>query len=164
MSDYRVAFDIGGVLGDTLDERDTGDGKTFRMTRPKRGAFRAVRTTVYEMGADNVFLISRARDWRRIRANYLWLANWNFPSRTGLPLRNIFITDEPREAKGVLAAELEITHMVDDRLQCLASMPAEVACIAFGATDEDFASQVKGPLHRVPDWIDFAMQRREIFR
>merc|ERR1711881_271309 len=77
----RVAFDIGGVI---VDKKSRGIGSE---------AVSSVRLAGEKFGAENVFIVSKARDKWKV-ANQNLLARCQFCCNTGMLTENVHFVDE----------------------------------------------------------------------
>lgn len=169
----RLALDVGGVL--SITDTDSGVAEALDATTPSDDAVRATADLVRRFGRDHVFVLSKCKHRVRL-ATVRFLSrpiaeDKNFFDLTGLrpdhvvfcgrraggpsvdrfvPLqdRNGPIAAVPDDCgKGAVAKKLGLTHMVDDRAECLRSFYAEgiadphsIALFHFGSACEDEAS------------------------
>eukprot|EP00937_MAST-01D_sp_MAST-1D-sp2_P003586 g3586.t1 len=96
-----------------------GDGYLHAPAVP--GAEAGVSRLVQELGARNVFIVSKARQRGRQRT-LEWLAHKNFYHATGLARSHVFFCNR-KEDKATICAVLGVTAFVDDSVDVLASMP-----------------------------------------
>ena len=110
----RIALDIGGVImsasNTTHEDTDASSGVT-------RECLDAVKAIVALFGAENVFIISKARK-KMADASLAKLRARNFFEYTGLLMENVYFCEE-RIQKKPFAESLGITHFVDDRWSVL---------------------------------------------
>lgn len=157
----KTAFDVGGVLAPTLEERKSTapDGtETYRLAPPFEGALETLRALALVVGGDNLFIISKATGPVRIRAVWDLLRSWDFSRVTGIPEKNIFIYNGGRDEKARFVAEHGINRMVDDRVEVLVEMDPSVELIAFNPDPEEvkqFRPRLgKRELTVVRDWAE----------
>jgi hypothetical protein len=111
--------DIGGVIIVPDDEvEDTsffGDG--YLRTPAVPGAFAGLASLVHDRFGAEVHLVSTcsAPTERRTRE---WLDHHDFHGRTGIAPAHVHFV-RTREAKAPVAADLGLTHFVDDKLEVL---------------------------------------------
>ena len=112
-----LGVDIGGVIIEPADgDEDTSFfGRNYLHTPPVAGAFDALASLG---GAfDAVHLVSKCSE-DTSRRTLQWLAYHDFAARTGIgPDRVHFCRTRPE--KGPIAADLGLTHFVDDNLEVL---------------------------------------------
>ena len=110
----RIALDIGGVImsasNTTHEDTDASSGVTDECRD-------AVKAIVALFGAENVFIISKARK-KMADASLAKLRARNFFEYTGLLMENVYFCKE-RIQKKPIAESLGITHFVDDRWSVL---------------------------------------------
>jgi hypothetical protein len=141
-----LGVDIGGVIIplDGSDEDTAFFGDHPMRTPAVAGAFDALAALVAEPFQGRVHLISKAgtATAERTRA---WLGHHEFFDRTGIALADLHFVAH-REDKAPLAAELGVTHFVDDRLDILETMAAVAHRYLFvgGGRDHD--------PDRLPQW------------
>jgi len=114
-----LGVDIGGVIIDRVnDGSDTSFfGDNYLATTACPGVFDSLaRLGKYRFGTQ-IYLVSKCG--RRTQDRSLeWLAHHRFFERTGIPPGNVRFCRE-RSGKRAIAAELGLTHDVDDRLEVL---------------------------------------------
>lgn len=115
---YRIGLDVGGVLINTLNDDPSTSffGDNYIHTTPVQGALEAVSTLIQILGADNVFIISKASK-KTQRKTLLWLAAHNFFS-AGFSSCNLHFCDAWAE-KASIARQLRLNCFVDDRIDVL---------------------------------------------
>ena len=110
----RIALDIGGVImsasNTTHEDTDASSGVTDECLD-------AVKAIVALFGAENVFIISKART-KMADASLAKLHDRNFFKYAGLLIENVYFCKE-RIQKKPIAESLGITHFVDDRWSVL---------------------------------------------
>eukprot|EP00928_Gymnodinium_smaydae_P021808 TRINITY_DN18538_c0_g2_i1.p1 TRINITY_DN18538_c0_g2~~TRINITY_DN18538_c0_g2_i1.p1 ORF type:complete len:695 (-),score=151.46 TRINITY_DN18538_c0_g2_i1:211-2295(-) len=126
----RFGIDIGGVLTREGDPRYDTKG-IWDLGWQAPGAFDAVRRIVNCFGPENVFLVSKVRPGGSMhRKCEQWLhSTCRFCEVTGLPKKNIVFVakvDGP-DGKGPAAAQLGLSHFVDDKIEALQSVFADEA-------------------------------------
>lgn len=122
----RIGIDIGGVLTREGDPEYMGSLEEWDSTWEAEGAFDACRKIARVFGPENTFLVSKVKPGgsmhRRIEQ---WLhETCNFCELTNIPKDNIvFVSaiDGP-EGKGVVSAQLGLSHFVDDKSEVLKSI------------------------------------------
>jgi hypothetical protein len=114
-----LGVDIGGVVIDRVnDDADTSFfGDNYLATPAVPGVFEALARLVGEKFGDRVHLVSKCG--RRVQEKSLeWLAHHDFYARTGVSPDHVRFCRE-RPDKAMIAAELGLTHFIDDRLEVL---------------------------------------------
>jgi hypothetical protein len=114
-----LGVDIGGVVIDRVDDdADTSFfGDNYLATPAVPGVFDALARLVGEKFDDRVHLVSKCV--RRVQGKSLeWLAHHDFYARTGVSPDHVRFCRE-RPDKAMIAAELGLTHFIDDRLEIL---------------------------------------------
>jgi len=134
--------DIGGVVIQPADDdADTSFfGENYLRTPPVPGALEGLAALVGVRFGTAVHLVSKCGEQTEARTRE-WLAHHDFFRRTGVPAENVHFC-RTRAAKAPIAADLALTHFVDDRLEVLSYLttvahrflfrprPAEVAAYA----------------------------------
>lgn len=114
-----LGVDIGGVIIDgangNADTSFFGDNHLATPACP--GAFDALARLVQHRFGPRVYLVSKCRQHTQDRS-LGWLAHHGFYERTGVLPGHVRFCRE-RSDKAVIAAELGLTHFVDDRLEVL---------------------------------------------
>lgn len=114
-----LGVDIGGVIiqpaGDDVDTSFFGDN--FLRTPPMPGAFGGLATVVDRRFGQHVHLVSKCGEQTEARTRR-WLAHHDFYDRTGIRPGRVHFC-RTRAAKAPIAAELGLTHFVDDKLEVL---------------------------------------------
>jgi hypothetical protein len=114
----RLGVDIGGVIIEAFPEGDEMSffGPNYLRTPPVAGAFEALAT----LGGtfDAVHLVSKCSD-EHARQTRQWLAHHGFAAHTGIDPDRVHFC-RTRAEKGPIAADLGLTHFVDDRPDVLA--------------------------------------------
>jgi hypothetical protein len=114
-----LGVDIGGVVIDRVnDGTDTSFfGDNHLATTAVPGAFEALTRLVAEKFGDRVHLVSKCG--RSVQAKSLeWLAHHDFYARAGVDPGHVRFCRR-RPGKAAIAAELGLTHFIDDRLEVL---------------------------------------------
>jgi hypothetical protein len=128
---WRLGVDIGGVIIQPADNQfsaerhrpDKADADTsffgdhFLRTPPVPGVFDGLATLVGEVFGEQVHLVSKCGE-RTERRTRQWLAHHDFHARTGVRPEHVRFCRR-RPDKAPIAAELGLTHFVDDRLEVL---------------------------------------------
>lgn len=144
----RIGLDVGGVITDRIknDNTDTSfKSDNFLLTSAVPGAFEAVALLTETYGAENVFIISRAKPKTQDKT-LQWLAHKNFYAQTGFRRDNLRFCLE-RDEKGPIADSLPggpLTHYVDDRADVLHCMPNVSTRYLFGEQDRIWLVKVGG--------------------
>jgi hypothetical protein len=137
-----LGVDIGGVIIQPVDDdADTSFfGQHYLRTPPMPGAFDGLAALVADRFGPAVHLVSKCGEQTEARTRE-WLAHHDFPRRTGIPAENVHFC-RTRTEKAPIAADLGLTHFVDDKLEVLSYLvtvphrflfrpqPAEVAAYA----------------------------------
>jgi hypothetical protein len=112
-----LGVDIGGVIIEPADEdEDTSFfGPNYLQTPPVDGAFAALATLGTTF--DAVHLVSKCGE-DTSRRTLEWLAHHDFAARTGIGTDRVHFC-RTRPEKGPIAADLGLTHFVDDKLEVL---------------------------------------------
>lgn len=115
----RLGVDIGGVIIQPADDdADTSFfGDHYLRTPPMPGVFDGLATLVHDRFGPNVHLVSKCREQTETRTRE-WLAHHDFYDRTGIPPDHVHFC-RTRPDKAPIAAELRLTHFVDDKLEVL---------------------------------------------
>ncbi|MEV0724531.1 hypothetical protein AB0I37_17350 [Micromonospora purpureochromogenes] len=116
----RLGVDVGGVIIELSDgNEDTSFfGDNYLRTPPLDGVFEALAALVPLF--DEMYVVSKCAEPTEQRTRD-WLAHHDFHARTGIgPERLRFCRTRPE--KGPIAAELGLTHFVDDRLEVLSHL------------------------------------------
>lgn len=114
-----LGVDIGGVIIDRInDNTDTSFfGDNYLATTAVPGAFDQIARLVDTKFGDRSHLVSKCG--QRVQDKSLeWLHHHNFFGRTGISPDHAWFCRE-RSGKAAIAAELGLTHFVDDRLEVL---------------------------------------------
>lgn len=149
-------MDVGGVIIEPADEdADTSFfGENYLRTPPMPGVFEGLATLVAARFGPAVHLVSKCGEQTEAHTRQ-WLAHHDFHGRTGVPAQNVHFC-RTRAAKAPIAADLALTHFVDDKLEVLSYLttvphrflfrprPAEVAAHAQHLSD----------VRRVESWPD----------
>jgi hypothetical protein len=111
--------DVGGVIIKPDDEvEDTSFfGAGYLRTPAVPGAFEGLASLVRDRFGEDVHLVSTCSEptERRTRG---WLDHHDFYGRTGIATAHVHFV-RTREAKAPVAADLGLTHFVDDKLEVL---------------------------------------------
>ena len=144
MQNTRIAFDLGGVI--ILREAV----ENFLIQESDV----SVRLAVQKFGADNVFIISKAKEKYQQR-NVDLLDKVKFFDKTGLKRQNIYFVDE-YEDKAILMKKIGITYILDDSIKIAKDCTANgLKPILFGE-HEDFLKQNKDlKLMHARNWKNF---------
>lgn len=157
MQNRKWGFDIGGVIIDRAnDGTDTSFfSDNYLRTTQMRGAFHALNRVRQEVGAENVFVVSKCSPAieRKSRA---WLVHMNFYGLTGIRETNVRFC-RTREGKAPICAELGITNFVDDKLEVLSYLETVSTRFLFRPKAEEVGlyRQHLGGVIRVESWREF---------
>lgn len=114
-----LGVDIGGVIIDRVNEgTDTSlFGDKYLASTPTPDVFESLARLVDRKFGDQVYLVSKASEPTQNKS-LEWLAHHHFAERTGISLDRVrFCLKRPDKAP--IAAELGLTHFVDDTLEVL---------------------------------------------
>ena len=115
----RIGFDVGGVIADAsqryTDPNRWPDGSDHLNTHITTGIVEAIGTLVGDYEPENAFVISKCRPGVDVRTRQIF-RHINFYERTGISPDNVYFCQD-REGKVPIADELELTDIVDDRLE-----------------------------------------------
>jgi len=123
----RIAIDVGGVLNKYLNDGHS-DQEWEKMTDSEApGAMQALAKCVHYFGPENTFILSKCSGVMRSKTETWLFKTMNIcGSNIGVKKKNVhFCTDRygPYGKGGVAASlELELSHFVDDRDDCLWSV------------------------------------------
>lgn len=127
MSAIRISGAIGVDLGNVIIDGLTNDNTDTAFHSPRymettavKGAFDGVKTLVEWFGPDNVYIISRCGLEIKSRSRR-WLAGNKFYEKTGFREGYAHFCLE-RADKAPIAADLRLTHFVDDKAEVLQYM------------------------------------------
>lgn len=153
----RIGLDVGGVIIDRIrnDGTDTSfKSDNFLLTSAVPGVFAAVELMTRAYGAENVFIISKAKPKTQDKT-LRWFEHKEFYATTGFLHSNVYFCLE-RDEKGRIADCLPdgpLTHYVDDRADVLHHMPNVGTRYLFGEQDrtwlvktEDFVPALTWPV------------------
>lgn len=117
---YRIGLDVGGVLIDAPNNTSPSFfGDNFMQATPVLGALEAFGELVQILGADNVFVVSKAGENTQ-RKTRLWLAAHGFFD-TGFNQRNLHFCADWAD-KTPIAKKFNLDCFVDDRIDVLGYM------------------------------------------
>jgi len=141
-----LGVDIGGVIVDRVnDHTDTSFfGDNFLRTTAVPGVLTALATLVVEVFGDQAFVVSKCGPSVQEKS-LAWLDHHRFYERTGV-LRGHVRFCRRRADKASIAAELGLTHFVDDRLDVLEPMVGRVDRLYLLSPEE--ADRRRRELHR----------------
>lgn len=121
----KIAFDLGGVIL----HREALDNFVVE------GSTLSVRMAVEKFGADNVYIISKAKD-KYVERNLQLLEKENFFTEVGLRRQNVFFVNE-YEDKAALMLKLGVTYILDDAIKVIKDCEAnKLNGILFGEHDQ----------------------------
>ena len=138
----RIAIDCGGVLSLT-DTDATGDNLSEKVTNTimTQECLQAVALLVKQFGVENTFIISKCKTKMQL-ATLVMLSRNNFYKKTNFKPENVYfcthrsggqfqnftnlekakVAQGIKVGKGEVAKQLKITHMIDDKMECLESI------------------------------------------
>lgn len=122
-----LGVDIGGVIIGRVDNNaDTSFfGDNYLATPASPDVFDVLARLVKHRFGPRVYLVSKCG--QRVQNRSLeWLAHHRFYERTGISPERVRFCRE-RSGKAAIAAELGLTHFVDDRLEVLGYLVGIVA-------------------------------------
>ena len=154
----RLGIDIGRVIIGAVGEDGTADTSFLGgseadalATQAETGAFDTIRALVDRLDG-RVWLVSKCG--ARVQAlTRRWLLHHEFHTLTELPVENLRFCKE-RPQKRDIAATLELTHFIDDRLDVLRHLDGLVPSLYW------FGRQSARP----PDWVVPARDWRKVRR
>ena len=151
-----LGVDFGGVIIDRVnDKTDTSffdDNYLASITTPD--VFESLARLVEAKFGNRVFLVSKCG--QRVQDRTLaWLHHRRFFERTGIPSDNVRFCRK-RAEKAPIAAELGITHFVDDRLDVLGYMKSVPNLYLFQPRESDTQQhgQDPGRVRIVQSWAE----------
>lgn len=106
LSNFCVGFDFGGVICQKEEEAPE--------------VFPSIRKIITLVGAERVFIVSKAREAMQKRTME-WMNTKNFFEETGFSRKNIFFCYERKDKAGICRSH-NITHFIDDRIDVLQFM------------------------------------------
>jgi hypothetical protein len=114
-----LGVDIGGVIiTSDADLEDTSFfSAAYLRTPPLPEVFESLATLVRQRFGDRVHLVSKCGEETEARTRR-WLAHHDFYAVTGIAADRVHFC-RTRPEKGPIAAELGLTHFVDDKLEVL---------------------------------------------
>lgn len=157
----KIGIDIGGVI---IAPNDHGPDTSFitktdvdaiKSTPATEGVMDAIRTINREFD-NNVWIVSKCKENMQ-RKSRKWLKHHEFYEQTELhPSRIIFCYF--RHDKHIIAEGLGLTHFIDDRRECLASMKTVTYRYLFGPQRRNVP--VPDEMVHVPTWADVLVKLR----
>lgn len=121
----RIGIDVGGVITGSDDTEDTGLlTNNWRTASETEGAVDGITKLVEVFGSENTFIVSKA-GWKIRKRTKQWLKIIDFYNRTGMLESNVHFTFT-RAEKADVAAELGLTHFIDDKAEVLSYVIATV--------------------------------------
>jgi hypothetical protein len=146
--------DVGGVIIMPSDEvEDTSFfGEDYLRTPAVPDAFASLATLVRDRFGDQVHLLSKCGESTEERTRE-WLEHHDFYARTGITPRHVHFV-RTREAKAPVAANLGLTHFVDDRLEVLGYLTTVKHRFLFRPRDGEVAAHRDrlAAVRRVETW------------
>jgi hypothetical protein len=119
-AEIRPGFDIGNVILTNDTDAMTPSAAFGNSQRYIAGAIRTIAAAVNYNSSDNTYLISKCGAEMQVKT-LNFFEETDFYERTGVNPEHILFCRRRRD-KAPLAAELGLTHFVDDRLPILRSM------------------------------------------
>lgn len=158
-----LGVDIGGVIIQPADDdADTSFfGDNYLRTPRMPGAFEGLAELVAQVFGERVFLVSKCGEQTERRTRE-WLAHHDFFARTGIsPERLRFCRTRPEKA--LIAAELGLTHFVDDRLEILGYLDTVANRYLFRPYEPEVAAHAAHlpAVRRVESWPELVAALRE---
>mmetsp|Transcript_14253 Transcript_14253/g.21325 ORF Transcript_14253/g.21325 Transcript_14253/m.21325 type:complete len:219 (+) Transcript_14253:88-744(+) len=166
-----IGIDFGGVIsgGKAIDEEGNEDtrgffGEHYLQVKAQPGAFEGVKFIVDCIGADNVYIVSKAG--ARTAARTLeWLKTHDFYKQTGFAQKNHILFCRERREKSELACSKKLTRFIDDHEQNLdfvsrGESAKFMRSTYFFVQDSVFkqlvtAQDIDAPRFRVSGWENF---------
>ncbi|MGC5019570.1 hypothetical protein [Micromonospora sp. DT47] len=157
----RLGVDVGGVIIERSEGTDDTSffGPNYLRTPPVAGVFEALAELVPRF--DEAYVVSKCEEPTERRTRE-WLAHHDFHARTGIgPERLHFCRTRPE--KGPIAAQLGLTHFVDDRLEVLGHLDTVPYRYLFRPRQDEvdaYAAQLAG-VRRVESWPELVAALRD---
>lgn len=149
-------MDVGGVIIEPADEdADTSFfGENYLRTPPMPGVFEGLATLVAARFGPAVHLVSKCGEQTEAHTRQ-WLAHHDFHGRTGVPAQNVHFC-RTRAAKAPIAADLALTHFVDDKLEVLSYLTTVPHRFLFRPRRAEVAAHAQhlSEVRRVESWPD----------
>lgn len=122
-----VGIDFGGVICGGARQNGREDttmfGNNSLYTPQVQGSFAGVKALVSALGAERVFIVSKAGEKMR-QKSLEWMEHNKFYTTTGMLPTNVFYCKE-RPTKVPICELLGVTHFIDDRVDVLANFSPE---------------------------------------
>ena len=121
----KIGFDFGKTIGITDDEK------------PYKNSFNVIKMIIDKLGADNVYIISKAKVEMKEKISQ-WLIDRNFFDVTNFNISNVYFVDE-YEDKRILVDKLQINIFVDDSvkiIRCLIDSPVIKKLVWFNGNNK----------------------------
>jgi hypothetical protein len=151
-----LGVDVGGVIIQPADEdADTSFfGENYLRTPPMPGVFEGLATLVAARFGPAVHLVSKCGEQTEAHTRQ-WLAHHDFHGRTGVPAQNVHFC-RTRVAKAPIAADLALTHFVDDKLEVLSYLTTVPHRFLFRPRRAEVAAHAQHlpDVRRVESWPD----------
>jgi hypothetical protein len=135
------------------DDEDTSFfGANYLRTPEVPDAFDALATLRETVFGDAVWIVSKCGETTERRTRE-WLAEHDFHRRTGIPTDRLRFCRE-RADKAPIAADLELTHFVDDRLEVLGYLTTVSHRFLFHPYEPEIAAHAEHlpAVRRVESW------------
>lgn len=158
--DPKFGIDFGGVICSSGNSNNNNEDTMFSenyLNTPKiEGSFEIITNLIKKYGSAHVFIISKAYPNMQ-RKTINWLKHNKFPEITGFDMNNVHFCLR-RDEKGGLCSRLKITHFIDDKIECLNSLPNSVNfAFLFPSTMKSNQKRYRKiiELNNVNPWKDF---------
>ena len=154
----RLGVDIGGVIIQPTDDDDDTSffGDNYLRTPPIPGAFDGL-AELGKVFDDRIHIVSKCGERTR-RRTVEWLLHHDFHRRTDIPPERIhFCLTRPEKAP--IAAELGLTHFVDDKLEVLSYLQTVAHRVLFRPEEREIAAYAGHLPHvrRVESWPELVV-------
>jgi hypothetical protein len=115
----KIGIDFGGVITRRVEgHQDTSFfGEQYITSPAEPGAFDGIKDITTDVGAENVWIVSKASQHTQLKT-VNWLNASGFFELTGMKPDNIRFTHKRHDKAGV-AKELGLTHFIDDSAEVL---------------------------------------------
>lgn len=157
-----LGVDVGGVIIQPADDdADTSFfGDHYLRTPPVPGVFEGLATLVAARFGPAVHLVSKCGEQTEARTRE-WLAHHDFYRRTGISPENVHFC-RTRAAKAPIAAELGLTHFVDDKLEVLSYLSSVPHRFLFRPSPGEVAAYAEhlAAVHPVASWPELVAALR----
>lgn len=147
----KIGIDVNGVIADSRTPRY--NTKKYSIFSVMDGSIPTLKKLADQIGAENIFIISRVKIPQLSLLTGIWLETHKFLQRTGISLDNVIICHNLKD-KAPIAQELGITHFIDDRLKVLKYFPDNIRRIAFNPEQSELDSypEIINKISIVKNW------------